>query len=97
MTLPDPRPDAWLTEILGQPAAMERAAAALVARADLLADLADLAAACRPDGQFVLTGMGASAAACGAAATVLGSAGLLLLTVAYARVISLRRSVRSSR
>jgi len=28
---------------------------------------------------------------------VLGSAGLLLLTVAYSRVISLRRSVRSSR
>jgi glucosamine--fructose-6-phosphate aminotransferase (isomerizing) len=86
----DPRPDAWLAEILGQPTAMERAAAALVARADLLADLADLAAACRPGGQIVLTGMGASAAACGAAATVLGGAGLLATPIETAELLHFR-------
>ena len=90
MTLPDPRPDAWLTEILGQPAAMERAAAALVARADLLADLADLAAARRRGSQIVLTGMGASAAACAAAATVLGVAGLLATPIETAELLHFR-------
>jgi glucosamine--fructose-6-phosphate aminotransferase (isomerizing) len=83
----DPRPDAWLAEILGQPAAMERAAAALAARA---AWLADLAAACRPGGQIVLTGMGSSAAACGAAATVLGGAGLLATPIETAELLHFR-------
>ena len=83
----DPRPDAWLAEILGQPAAMERAATALVARADLLADLA---AACRPGGHIVLTGMGSSAAACGAAATVLGGAGLLATPIETAELLHFR-------
>ena len=87
MTPPDPRPDAWLAEILGQPAAMERAATALAARAHLLADLA---AACRPGGQIVLTGMGSSAAACGAAATILGGAGLLATPIETAELVHFR-------
>jgi glucosamine--fructose-6-phosphate aminotransferase (isomerizing) len=87
VTPADPRPDAWLAEILGQPAAMERAATALVARADLLADLA---AACRPGGHIVLTGMGSSAAACGAAATVLGGAGLLATPIETAELLHFR-------
>jgi glucosamine--fructose-6-phosphate aminotransferase (isomerizing) len=83
----DPRPDAWLAEILGQPAAMERAATALAARTDLLADLA---VASRPGGPIVLTGMGSSAPACAAAATVLGGAGLLATPIETAELLHFR-------
>jgi glucosamine--fructose-6-phosphate aminotransferase (isomerizing) len=90
VTPPDPRPDTWLAEILGQPAAMERAATALAARAHLLADLADMAAAGRLGGQIVLTGMGSSAAACGAAATILGGAGLLATPIETSELVHFR-------
>ena len=87
MTLRDPRPDAWLAEIVGQPAAMARAAAALVARSDLLAGLA---AARRPGAPIVLTGMGSSAAACSAAATVLGGAGVLATPIETSELVHFR-------
>jgi glucosamine--fructose-6-phosphate aminotransferase (isomerizing) len=87
MTPSDLQPDTWLAEILGQPAAMERAAAALAARPGLLADLSD---ARRPDGPIVLTGMGSSAAACGAAATVLGAAGALATPIETAELLHFR-------
>ena len=87
MTPKDERPDAWLGEILGQPAAMERAAMALAARPDLLAALA---AACRPGAPIVLTGMGSSAAACAAAATVLGGAGVLATPIETAELLHFR-------
>ena len=83
----DPRPASWLAEILGQPAAMERAATALAARVDLLADVA---AARWPGGPIVLTGMGSSAAACAAAATVLGGAGLLATPIETAELLHFR-------
>jgi glucosamine--fructose-6-phosphate aminotransferase (isomerizing) len=83
----DTRPDAWLDEILGQPAAMRRAAAALEARVDLLADLA---VARQPFGPIVLTGMGSSAAACDAAATVLGSGGVLATSIETAELLHFR-------
>jgi len=87
VTLVDPPPDAWLSEILGQPAAMERAAAALAARADLLAGLVVV---CRQGGPIVLTGMGSSAAACAAAATVLGGAGVLATPIETAELLHFR-------
>ena len=83
----DVRPDAWLAEILGQPAAMERAATALAARVERLTDLA---VAPHAGGPIVLTGMGSSAAACDAAATVLGSAGLLATTIETAELLHFR-------
>ena len=83
----DARPDAWLAEILGQPAAMERAATALAARVERLTDLA---VARHAGGPIVLTGMGSSAAACGAAATVLGSAGVLATTIETAELLHFR-------
>lgn len=83
----DARPDAWLAEIRGQPAAMERAAAALVSRPELLADLAAVSGQGAP---IVLTGMGSSAAACGAAATVLGRAGLLAMPIETSELLHFR-------
>ena len=84
MTPKDERPDAWIGEILGQPAAMTRASVALAARPDLLAALA---AAGRPGAPIVLTGMGSSAAACAAAATVLGGAGVLATPIETAELL----------
>ena len=84
MTPKGERPDAWLGEILGQPAAMTRASVALAARPDLLAALA---AAGRPGAPIVLTGMGSSAAACAAAATVLGGAGVLATPIETAELL----------
>jgi glucosamine--fructose-6-phosphate aminotransferase (isomerizing) len=81
------RPDAWLAEILGQPAAMVRAGTSLVALVDRLSDLG---VARRPGRPIVLTGMGSSAAACGAAATVLGSAGVLATTIETAELLHFR-------
>ena len=83
----DARPDAWLAEILGQPAAMVRAATALDARVDRLAGLA---VARQPGRPIVLTGMGSSAAACGAATTVLGSAGVLATSIETAELLHFR-------
>ncbi len=87
MTTTDERPDAWLGEILGQPTAIERAATALAARPDLLAALA---VACPPRAPIVLTGMGSSAAACSAAATVLGGAGVLATSIETAELLHFR-------
>jgi glucosamine--fructose-6-phosphate aminotransferase (isomerizing) len=87
MIAPGTRPDAWLAEILGQPAAMERAAIALAADPFRLASLA---ARHRPGGPIVLTGMGSSAAACAAAATVLGGAGLLATPIETAELLHFR-------
>jgi glucosamine--fructose-6-phosphate aminotransferase (isomerizing) len=90
MTPVEARSDAWLAEILGQPAAIRRAATALAARPGLLADLG---AARRTVGPIVLTGMGSSAAACAAAATVLGGAGVLATLIETAELVHFRLPV----
>lgn len=83
-------PDAYLAEILGQPAALTRAAAAMAAQREVLAALAAGVgrAAGRP---LVLTGMGSSHDACLAAAAALGAAGIVATTVETAELLHVRR------
>ena len=79
--------DRYLEEILGQPGALERAAAALAPQE---ATLQGLAALRRPQ-PIVLTGMGSSYDACLAAAAALGAAGVLAITVDTAELLHTRR------
>ncbi|TYC17568.1 SIS domain-containing protein [Actinomadura syzygii] len=78
--------DDFHTEIIAQPAALERAAAAMAEQAAELDALRALAAR-RP---IVLTGMGASYHACLAAASTLGRAGVLATTVNTAELTHFR-------
>ncbi len=80
-------PDPYLAEILGQPAAFRRAAAAMAAQIDALRALA----ARDHRGPVVLTGMGSSFDACLAAAAALGGAGILATTVETAELLHVRR------
>lgn len=79
--------DIFLNEILGQPAAIERSARALESQRPQLVRLAALASGAR---HVLLTGMGASYDACLAAASVLGSAGILATTVNTAELVHFR-------
>ncbi|WP_214317202.1 SIS domain-containing protein [Nonomuraea sediminis] len=79
--------DIFLNEILGQPAAIERSARALESQRPQLVRLAALASGAR---HVLLTGMGASHDACLAAASVLGSAGILATTVNTAELVHFR-------
>jgi glucosamine--fructose-6-phosphate aminotransferase (isomerizing) len=87
-------PDRYLAEILGQPAAFGRAAAAVAAQRDVFAALAaGLAEGLARDGSrgpIVLTGMGSSYDACLAAAAVLGAAGVVVTTVETAELLHVR-------
>lgn len=78
-------PDVFLTEILGQPDAIQRAATALAGQQDRLERLRGLA-----PGRLVLTGMGASHDACLAAASVLGSAAAAVTAVNTAELVHFR-------
>lgn len=78
--------DRYLDEILGQPAAIRRAAAALARQAGALRELAALADR-RP---LILTGMGSSYDACLAAAAALGSAGILATPIEAAELVHVR-------
>lgn len=80
-------PDRYLQEILGQPAALERAAAGMAEQVATLRQLAAPAAR----GPVVLTGMGSSHDACLAAAAALGAAGFLATTVETAELLHVRR------
>ncbi|MFI6602644.1 SIS domain-containing protein [Nonomuraea sp. NPDC050536] len=84
--------DIFLNEILGQPAAIERSARALESQRPQLVRLAALASGAR---HVLLTGMGASYDACLAAASVLGSAGVLATTVNTAELVHFRRPALS--
>lgn len=79
--------DRYLEEILGQPAALLRAAGAMAAQAG---PLGALAARGRRD-PVVLTGMGSSHDACLAAAATLGAAGVLAMPVETAELLHVRR------
>ncbi|WP_433512119.1 SIS domain-containing protein [Nonomuraea sp. CA-143628] len=79
--------DIFLTEILGQPAAIERAALSLEGQRDQLTRLDTLATRAR---HILLTGMGASYDACLAAASVLGSQGVLAGAVNTAELVHFR-------
>jgi len=78
--------DRYLDEILGQPAAFGRAAAAMAAQVGTLRAIARQGSR-RP---IVLTGMGSSYDACLAAAAVLGRAGVLAATVETAELLHVR-------
>jgi glucosamine--fructose-6-phosphate aminotransferase (isomerizing) len=75
--------DRYLEEILGQPAALRRAAAGLAEQAAVLDALAGLALR-EP---IVLTGMGSSHDACLAAASALGRAGILATPIDTAELL----------
>jgi len=83
--------DRYLAEILGQPGAMRRAAAALAAQEATLQGLVAL----RRREPIVLTGMGSSYDACLAAAAALGAAGVLASTVDTAELLHTRRPALS--
>ena len=82
-------PDRYLAEILGQPAALTRAAAALERQAVALEGLATLAPPARGR-PLVLAGMGSSFDACLAAAAVLGRDGILATPIEAAELLHVR-------
>jgi glucosamine--fructose-6-phosphate aminotransferase (isomerizing) len=79
--------DRYLEEILGQPAALTRAAAGLAEQAAVL----DAVAGPARREPIVLTGMGSSHDACLAAASVLGRAGILATPIETAELLHARR------
>ncbi|MEU7896145.1 SIS domain-containing protein [Nonomuraea sp. NPDC049152] len=79
--------DLFMAEILAQPAAIERAARALEDQRD---QLVRLAARDPATARIVLTGMGASYDACLAAASVLGSHGVLAAAINTAELVHFR-------
>jgi glutamine---fructose-6-phosphate transaminase (isomerizing) len=81
--------DTYLAEILGQPAAFLRAAAAVARQESVLRGLAEAAAA----GGVLLAGMGSSLDACAAAGAVLGAAGVPVSVLEAAELLHVRRAL----
>ena len=87
-------PDAFLTEIAGQPDAMRRAAAALDGQREALERIREAAAVSRT---LVFTGMGSSYDACYPAVNDLAARGVPALLVDAAEVLHFRRPILNAR